>query len=195
MDWTLWHAVWVVDLCDSSETAVVSAQLLRANGHLHPSALPYSEVGSTHAPHTILYWAEFSLISLGLLGRCLLHTDWKEQNFLTCVLLYFTTWKKTPTDSLSVFIHNGGAQCHQCIREKNQSNECDHTRQPPVVVVTLAIWQLYAALVVAVTDGCRDWFHTNLNSQFREGWAQRAQSPQDEAMVSLFRRLQIKLMI
>lgn len=187
--------MWVVDLCDSSETAVVSAQLLRANGHLHPSALPYSEVGSTHAPHTILYWAEFSLISLGLLGRCLLHTDWKEQNFLTCVLLYFTTWKKTPTDSLSVFIHNGGAQCHQCIREKNQSNECDHTRQPPVIVVTLAIWRLYAALVVAVTDGCRDWFHTNLNSQFREGWAQRAQSPQDEAMVSLFRRLQIKLMI
>lgn len=40
---TTWHAVWMVDLCDPSETSAVSTQLFKANGHFHPTALSHAQ--------------------------------------------------------------------------------------------------------------------------------------------------------
>lgn len=150
----MWHAVWMVDLFDPSETTAVSAQLFKANGHLHPT-VPHrsrNEVSKHTCTHTILYWeasmqvsvgstpGRMLIICLGLLGRCLLQLTKRSIIFSPVFCSNFQTWKNPPPDSLSVYIHNGGAQCHQCILEMWEEPESWVWPYVTAVTVTEATW-------------------------------------------------------
>lgn len=145
------------------------------------------------------------IICLGLLGRCLLQLTKRRIIFSPVFCSNFQTWKNPPPDSLSVYIHNGGAQCHQCIFEMWEERKswvwpyvtaasCHSYRGYVASGVSHAMHIMKAIPVVVqrVTVGCSEWFQANLTPQYQE-WERRQLSLEGEVMVSLFRRLQIKV--
>lgn len=54
------------------------------------------------------------------------------------------------------------------------------------------IMKAIPVVVQRVTVGCSEWFQANLTPQYQE-WERRQLSLEGEVMVSLFRRLQIKV--
>lgn len=93
----MWHAVWVMDLCDSADTA---------NSHLHPTALPRSQEEEwrerAHMHHTALYGEASTLrTTLTSLSRIVEQASSsykvKEQHVLTSVLLIFQDMEKPTT--------------------------------------------------------------------------------------------------
>lgn len=67
---------------------------------------------------------------------------------------------------------------------RRTSHECDHTCH--------AHNGSYPSCGTPVTVGCSEWFQANLTPQYQE-WERRQLRLEGEVMVSLFRRLQIKV--